>query len=233
MLAQRARDPVLTSVLVDGDKAKGTDSHSLAMDVVNNVADAHGLRHVSRGKAKGFNLGWKFGSGDAKMGSMLMGNANAGADIRKGLEGVFPAQAALVEALTEVWRSNAKVGKGKWGKPDYKNGWIPGLDGRPIYIESEHAILVYMLQSDEAIMMAAAYIMLYKRLLAKGLKWGVDWAYVCWYHDEYTIECSEELADVIAPMAEQAIADAGAFFNMDHCPQIGEAAVGKNWAAIH
>jgi len=233
MLAQRAKDPKLTSILIDGDKAKGTDGHSLAMHVVNKVADAHGLRHVTRSKAKGYGLGWKFGSGDAKMGSMLGGSEKAGADIRKGLEGVFPAQAALVDSLLKVWRSNAKEVKGKWGRVEYKDGWIPGLDGRPIYIQKEHAILVYMLQSDEAIMMAAAYIMLYKRLLAKGLKWGEDWAYVCWYHDEYTIECKEELADVIAPMAEQAIADAGAFFKFDHCPQIGEAEVGKNWYQIH
>jgi hypothetical protein len=139
----------------------------------------------------------------------------------------------LIEELTAVWRSNAEKTVGKWGSVRYKNGWIPGLDGRPIYIESEHAILVYMLQSDEAIMMSAAYIMLYKRLIAKGYKWGVDWAYVCWYHDEYTIEARTDLAEDIAVMAEQAIVDAGKFFKLDHCPQVGEAEIGVNWYDIH
>jgi DNA polymerase-1 len=233
MLADRAKDPALTKMLLEGDKTKGTDSHSLAMKVVNKVAASHSLRTISRTKAKAFNLGWKFGSGDSLMGSMLQGSEVAGAQIRKGLEKTFPAQAALVEELTRVWRSNAKQIPNKWGGVKYKSGWIPGLDGRPVHIESEHAILVYMLQTDEAIMMAGAYVMLYKRLLARGYKWGVDWAYVCWYHDEYTIECREEIAEDIAKMAEQAIVDSGTFFNLTHCPQVGEAEIGRTWYDIH
>ena len=233
MLAQRANNPEFTDMLLNGKKSLGTDGHSLAMKAVNRALTASSLALITRGKAKNFNFGWKFGAQDPKLGSMVGGSAKVGALIRAELEQVFPAQAALIEHLTEIWRSNATKVAGKWGSVRYKNGWIPGLDGRPIYIESEHAILVYMLQSDEAIMMSAAYIMLYKRLLAKGFEWGKDWAYVCWYHDEYTIECREELANIIAPMAEQAIVDASSFFNLNHCPQIGEAAVGVNWYDIH
>lgn len=232
MLAQRANDPAFTEMLLNGKKEDATDGHSLAMKAVNRAHARHGMQPISRGKAKGYNFGWKFGAGDDKLGSMGSGGEAAGKDIRKELEAVFPAQADLVERLTEEWRSNA-VCTEKHGYKRYKNGWIRGLDGRPIFIESEHMILVYMLQSDEAITMAAAYIMLYNRLLAKGYEWGKDWAYVCWYHDEYTIECRDELVPVIEKMAEEAIVDAGKFFKLDHCPQIGEAASGKNWYDIH
>ena len=231
MLANRAENREFTDMLLNGDKSKGTDGHSLAMGAVNKAHTLHNIPTIGRGKAKNYNFGWKFGASDPKLGQMGGGSEAVGKSVRSELEKVFPAQAALVEALTEEWRSNAQVEE-KWGKFRYKNGWIRGLDGRPIFIESEHAILVYMLQSDEAITMAAAYVILYKRLMNK-YKWGEDWAYVCWYHDEYTIECREDLADDIRVMAEQAIADAGTFFNLNHCPQIGEAEVGRNWYDIH
>ena len=231
MLANRAENQEFTDMLLNGDKSKGTDGHSLAMGAVNKAHTLHNIPTIGRGKAKNYNFGWKFGASDPKLGQMGGGSEAVGKSVRSELEKVFPAQAALVEALTEEWRSNAQVEE-KWGRLRYKNGWIRGLDGRPIFIESEHAILVYMLQSDEAITMAAAYVILYKRLMNK-YKWGEDWAYVCWYHDEYTIECREDLADDIRVMAEQAIADAGTFFNLNHCPQIGEAEVGRNWYDIH
>ncbi len=232
MLADRAKNQDFTDMLLNGDKALGTDGHSLAMKAVNRAHQMHGFNTITRGKAKGYNFAYKFGAQDPKLGNMGGGTPRLGAAVRSELDGVFPAQAALRESLTKEWRANAQTsGHGKSQR--YKNGWIRGLDGRPIFIESEHAILVYMLQSDEAIVMSAAYIMLYKRLLAKGYVWGKDWAYVCWYHDEYTIECREKIADDIADMAEQAIADAGKFFELDHCPQVGDAEIGFNWYDIH
>lgn len=233
MLADRAKNQEFTDMLINGDKSKGTDGHSLARDAVNTALTASAVALITRGKAKNFNFGWKFGASDGKLGEMVGSNKDVGLLIRKQLELVFPAQAALVEELEAIWRSNATPSKNKWGGVSYKNGWIPGLDGRPVHIESEHAILVYMLQTDEAIMMAGAYVMLYKRLLAKGYKWGTDWAYVCWYHDEVQIECDEAIAEDVARMAEQAIADAGAFFNLNHCPQVGEAEIGKTWYDTH
>jgi DNA polymerase-1 len=231
MLANRAENQEFTDMLLNGDKSKGTDSHSLAMKAVNRAHDKHNLSNIGRGKAKNYNFAFKFGAQDMKLGNLGGAGDVVGATVRSELEGVFPAQAALVAKLTAEWKSHAHVEE-KWGKKKYKNGWIRGLDGRPIFIESEHAVLVYMLQSDEAVTMAAAYVMLYKRLMKK-YRWGEDWAYVCWYHDEYTIECRDELADDIKIMAEQAIADAGKFFNLNHCPQVGDAEVGNNWYDIH
>lgn len=113
---------------------------------------------------------------------MVGAHENVGEEIGDALAETFKAQAALVERLKSEWQSNATKTKTDWGGVRYKNGWITGLDGRPIYIESEHAVLVYCLQSDEALMMTYAYILLHDRLLEQGLKWGEDWAYVCWMH---------------------------------------------------
>lgn len=139
--------------------------------------------------------------------------------------------ADLMNRLTAEWRRNAKRRVNRWGKVEYYGGWFAGLDGRPIFVESEHAILVYALQSDEAIMMAAAYCFLYKEL-TKRYKWGEDFGIVNWNHDEYTVECRAEIAEEVAKIAERCISKAGEFFKIN-CKHEGEAAIGKNWYDIH
>lgn len=232
MLAQRANNADFTNMLLEGKKEDGSDGHSLATKAVNAVLSSRNLPLISRSKGKGFNFGWKFGASNTKLGRMVAADEEVGAEIRKALEEVFPAQAALVERLAAEWRSNAQK-EVKWNKVRYKNGWFAGLDGRPIYVESEHALLVYCLQSDEAIMMTAAYIFLYKKLISLGYEWGKDWAYVCWMHDEYTIECREEIKDVVFKWAEWAIGRAGEYFHLTSCPQEGEATIGRTWYDVH
>jgi DNA polymerase I-like protein with 3'-5' exonuclease and polymerase domains len=80
--------------------------------------------------------------------------------------------------------------------------------------------------------MSAAYCWLYKRLIAKGYEWGKDFGIVCFYHDEYTVECREEIAEEVASIAEQCIVDAGRFFKIK-CPHAGDSKIGKNWLEIH
>jgi len=79
--------------------------------------------------------------------------------------------------------------------------------------------------------MAKAYCMLAQRLESKYVR-GVDYGIVCWYHDEYTIECKEAIANDVKKISEECIRDAGAFFNIS-CPHAGEGAIGKNWFSIH
>jgi DNA polymerase I-like protein with 3'-5' exonuclease and polymerase domains len=245
MLAGRANDDSFTDMLLHGDKSKGTDGHSLATQAVNKVADEYKLKHISRSKGKNFNFAFKFGASDVKLSQMIKGVKESGTRVREELNRVFPAQASLVEKLKEEWKATAKVKtktiqtkRGPYKVQDYYNGWIKGLDGRPVTIESEHALLVYTLQSDEAIMMADAYCRCYWKL-NKKYKWGEDWAYVCWMHDEYTIECRKEIAKDVARIAEESIKEAGDYFKKlnnnyaCNCPHIGEAKIGRNWEQIH
>jgi DNA polymerase I-like protein with 3'-5' exonuclease and polymerase domains len=172
-----------------------------------------------------------FGASDKKLGRMVGGGPDVGARVREALLSVSAGFQKLVENLVAEWRKNAKKRINRWNKVEYYNGWVTGLDGRPIFVESEHAILVYVLQSDEAIMMATAYIWLYKELTAK-YKWGEDFGIVCWYHDEYTVECRKEIAEDIAKISEDCIARAGKFLKID-CPHEGDSSIGKTWFSIH
>jgi hypothetical protein len=232
MLAARANDPSFTKMLLDGNKDDGTDSHSLAMHAINEVLAKHKLELINRKIAKNFNYGWKFGASDNKLGKMAKAGKEVGADIRVALSGVFKAQAALIDKLTEEWKSNATVYMNDWGKLDYKNGYIRGLDGRPIFIPSEHQILVYMLQSDEAIMMQAALCKLYSDCTKKGWVHGREYGFVANVHDEFSAEVRQDLAKEFAQMAEDAIAWSSNYFKLS-CSQEGEAAIGKNWYEVH
>jgi DNA polymerase I len=223
MLAGRMGDKEYTEVIVNGDKDKGTDMHTVNQK-------AAGL--ATRGQAKTFIYGFLFGAGDEKIGKIVHGGANDGKRLKAEFLKGLPALGALIERLKEEWRSTAKSKPNKWGGTTYYDGYIIGLDGRPIFIDSEHKILVYLLQSDEAIMMAAAYVFLYDWLEAEGLVWGRDWAYVAWYHDEYTIEALPEHTKRIQYLAEQAIVAAGEYYKIS-CPHEGESQVGEDWYDIH
>jgi DNA polymerase I len=232
MLAQRAEVQEFTDMLLHGDKSLGTDGHSLAAKAVNKVLGALNLSPITRKKGKNFNFAWKFGASDNKLGQMCDSGKNVGEQVRESLRNTFPAQAALVDKLTAEWKSNAKRRMNQWGKPEYYNGWIVGLDGRPIFIQSEHQILVYMLQSDEAIYMSTVYCIAYKDLCNR-FEWGTDFGIVCFYHDELTIEVKDEYAKEAAQIVEKAFDKASVYFKMSHCPQQGEAEAGRNWLEVH
>lgn len=227
MLAARVGDPAFTKTLVEGKKEDKTSIHFVNQKALKAIAGFD----VEIGMCKNLNYGFMFGAQNPKLGRMVGGGEHEGQLVREAMLSVSPGFKALVDNLTEEWKGNAKT-RQKWGRIEYYDGWIAGLDGRPIFIDSEHKILVYMLQSDEAIMMAAAYVFLHDWCEAEGWTWGKDWAYVGWMHDEYTAEIVPEIKDRFVVLAEAAIKLAGEYFNIA-CPHKGESAVGNNWYDIH
>ena len=176
--------------------------------------------------------GWKFGASDRKLAQTANVPNEYGELIREALSEVSTAQAALVEQLLKQWRSTAQLKMGQFGRPEFYNGYITGLDGRPIFIEHEHTILVFMLQSDEAIVMQYALVLLYERLIREGWVWGRDFAFVSNVHDEYNAEVREDLADRYAVLAAKAIQVAGRKLGLS-VDQEGESAIGDNWYEVH
>jgi len=227
MLAARVGDPTFTNTLIHGKKEDKTSIH-----FINQAAVKEAGYVVKYGMMKNLNYAFMFGASDNKLGSMIGKGKEDGGRIREAFLGVSAGFEELLESITAEWRGNAKQRKNPWGKTEWYNGWVTGLDGRPIFIDSEHKLLVYLLQSDEAIMMSAAYVFLYDWLTEEGFVWGVDWAYVNWNHDEYTLEVSPEHVDRIRYLSEQAITKAGEYFHIA-CPHEGESNVGNNWYDIH
>ena len=88
-----------------------------------------------------------------------------------------------------------------------------------------------MLQSDEAIMMTKAYNLAWERI-SKKYKFGEDFGIVCWYHDEFTVDCKPEIAEDIKKISEECIRDAGEFYKIK-CPHVGDGKIGNNWHEVH
>lgn len=228
MLAARVGDDFFTRTLLDGRKEDGTSIHHVNQRAIKEVAQLEVSYHL----AKTLNYAFMFGASDKKLASTVGSTSvELGTRIREALLSVAAGFEELVNNLTREWKSNAKKRMNAWGKMEHYKGWVTGLDGRPIYIESEHQILVYVLQSDEAIMMSAAYNLVCKRL-AKKYRYGIDYGVVCFYHDEYTIECRKEIAEDVARIAEKCIVDAGKFYKIQ-CPHEGDAEIGRDWWEIH
>lgn len=222
-LAGRMGDPEYTHALINGKKEDGTDNHSLTQ----RIGDLE-----SRDVAKNVIYCLLFGGGDGKLAKTAKKPPGSGADLRTKLYRGFAGLGVLMETLTREWKLTARQRfNAKFNRMEYFDGTITGLDGRPIKVPSEHMLLVYLLQSDEAIHMAKAYCLLCAKLSEKYV-WGVDYGVVAWYHDEYTIECREDIAEDVKQISEDCIKLAGEYYNIS-CPHEGEGHIGKNWYEIH
>ncbi len=187
----------------------------------------------SRYIAKTFFYGLIFGSGDAKAGRIVGGGPEEGKRLKAQVFKEIPALKECIERLTNDWRKTAKkYYNKKYRRMEYKDGYIRGLDGRTIQVDSEHKVLVYTLQSDEAIQMSAAYCIFHKWMDRCGYKWGVDYGTVLWMHDEYQVECKRGIATHVGELAEESIAWAGRYYNIA-CPHEGNSKIGRSWAITH
>ena len=203
MLAHYMRDERYVKTVVEGSSKDGTDVHTVNQK-------AAGLQ--TRDQAKTFIYAFLYGAGPAKIGSIVGGDAGDGQRlIRKFLRST----PALQRLRDKVSRYAAK-------------GFVPGLDGRKIWVRSEHAALNTLLQGAGAIVMKKALVLLDKKIKAAT----IDARFVANVHDEWQIEVKEEQAEEVGKMAVAAIEEAGAYFNL-RCPLTGEWNVGLNWKETH
>lgn len=228
MLAARVGDPEYTKILLEGDKNKGTSIHQVNQRYIEEIAGESVLYRES----KNLNYAFIFGATDAKLGRMVGKSPEVGAKIREALLSVAPGFLELVQNLTQEWRSHATPKTTPWGKVQYQDGWIEGIDQRPIQIEQERTILVYTLQSDEAIMMQYALVFLYDWLTERGWEFGEDYAFVLNNHDEFQAEVREDIAEEYSRLAEESITYAGEYLNISVRHE-GESQIGYSWADTH
>lgn len=223
MLGARIRNQDYIEALVSGDKSKGTDLHSMTKK----IGDLE-----SRDTAKSVIYCLLFGGGDTKLGKTAK-KPGQGADLRQKLYRGFDGLGEHVADLERQWTATAQRQYNKaMRRMELVNGKIRGLDGRPITVPFKHQLLVYELQSDEAIMMEAAYNKAIADLEKAGLVWGTDFGGVCHYHDEFTIECKPEYAEFVKEVSENAISWAGKFYGI-LCPHKGDGKIGRNWYEVH
>lgn len=224
-LAARMGDEDFTAAVLFGNSKDKTDLHSLNMKRT-------GIDN--RNRVKNFFYGCiLFGAGDKKTAKILDSTIAEAKETKAAYFREMPKLAEMLERMKEDWRKTAKATfNSKFNRMEWKNGYIKGLDGRPILVEFEKDILVYYLQSDEAIQMAAAYVHLYDSLIKSGYVWGLDFGYLIWMHDEWQLEVRPEIAAHVSELSNEAVAWAGRYYKIA-CPHEGESNIGRNWYETH
>ena len=203
MLAHFMKDENYVRTVTEGSSKEGTDVHTVNQK-------AAGLE--TRDQAKTFIYAFLYGAGDSKIGSIVGGSARDGERLKnRFLEGTPSLQ---------VLRNKVSIYATK--------GYVPGLDGRKIWVRSEHAALNSLLQGAGAIVMKKALVIFNDKI--KANKWPVK--LVANVHDEWQFEVPAQLAEVTGEAAKQSIIEAGLFYKL-RCPLDGEYKYGANWRETH
>ena len=167
---------------------------------------------ATRPQAKTFIYAFLYGAGDAKIGSIVGGTAKDGSDLRTR----FLRNTPSLEGLRE------RVGQAS------RKGYLIGLDGRRLWIRSEHSALNTLLQAAGAIIMKKALVLLDDY----ATQHKIDYRFVGNVHDEIQSEVVTEQAEKFGWLAVECIKAAGLSFEL-RCPLDGEYKVGSTWTETH
>ena len=177
------------------------------------VKDDNNPEHKkARNTTKTLTYGVLYGAGAAKAGSIVGGNSSKG---KKLIDSFINNTPGLAELKKKISKLMAK-------------GHLPALDGRRVWVRSEHAALNTLLQSAGAIiakqwLIESTKLLQEKRINAKLL------AFV---HDETQWEVREDQAEEAARLIEQAATKAGEALGF-RCPVDAEGKIGNNWRECH
>lgn len=203
MLAHYMKDVNYVRTVCEGSSKDGTDVHTVNQRAAN---------LPTRDAAKTFIYAFLYGAGDAKIGSIVGGNAKVGGKLKADFLAKTPALAKLITRVKEVAAA----------------GFVPGLDGRRVWVRSEHAALNSLLQSAGAIVMKQALVIFHNKAFEN--KWPIKM--VANVHDEFQLETAERYGTIVGEAMVQSIVEAGEHFNL-RCPLAGEYKIGRNWRETH
>jgi DNA polymerase-1 len=167
----------------------------------------------SRNDAKPFIFAYLYGAGGKKLGSILGVSEKEGTRLKKKFTAAFPALGALINRVKEIVD---------------QQGFIPGLDDRPIYTESQHKALNYLIQGAEAVVMKYTIVMIEEELAKAGL----DQAILLFYHDEVTYEVREDQAEEAREIIMRCFAEAPKALGVD-IMECGGCKIGDDYFDVH
>lgn len=171
----------------------------------------------TRDAAKTFIYAFNYGAGDKKLGSIVGGSARDGAELRKRFLTRNKSLGRLVKGVQQA----------------SKKGYLIGLDGRRLYIRSEHSALNTLLQGGGAVVMKVSMVYLDKWLRKEGFTLE-DVKKVGDFHDEAQAEVvdDKEIIELYSNLAVKSIIEAGTFLNLK-CPLDADVKVGQSWDQTH
>ena len=215
-------DPEFTRALVEGKKENASDPHSLNQKILGQVCK-------SRAAAKRYIYALLLGAGNGKLTEILGCTAEEAEAALQRLIGRYQGFAALKQTRIPA---------------DAKRGWFTGLDGRLVRIPGDtvsqrrHLAMSGYLQNGEAVITKRASIIWNEKLT----KEKIDYKFVNFVHDEFQVEClnNMEIALYIAKTMADSIKEAGEIYNTK-CPLAGsyynddlkDYTIATTWAHTH
>ena len=166
----------------------------------------------TRDQAKTFIYALVYGAGDAKIGKIINGDIKKGKALKERFFSNLPALKKLRDRVQQA--SN--------------RGFLKGIDGRKIYVRSQHASLNTLLQGCGAIVMKQAMVNLHELIKLNVL----DAQFVANIHDEWQLQVKESQADYIGRLGVESIEKVTEQFNM-RCDLTGQYKIGGNWSETH
>jgi len=177
------------------------------------VKDDNNPEHKkARNTTKTLTYGVLYGAGAAKAGSIVGGNSSRGKKLIDSFINNTPGLSALKKKISRLM----------------VKGHLPALDGRRVWVRSEHAALNTLLQSAGAIIAKQWLIESTKLLQEKGINAKL----LAFVHDETQWEVREDQAEEAARLIEQAATKAGEALKF-RCPVDAEGKIGNNWRECH
>ena len=177
------------------------------------VKDDNNPEHKkARNTTKTLTYGVLYGAGAAKAGSIVGGNSSKGKKLIDSFINNTPGLSALKKKISRLMAK----------------GHLPALDGRRVWVRSEHAALNTLLQSAGAII-AKQWLIESTKLLQEN---AIDAKLLAFVHDETQWEVREDQAEEAARLIEQAATKAGEALKF-RCPVDAEGKVGNNWRECH
>ncbi len=166
-----------------------------------------------------------YGGGDEKIGSIVCEPNTAsstmkarGKDLKRKFQQSVPAFGKLLQKIGKQYR---------------KNKQLLGLDGRILYIKSQHSALNLQLQSDGALLAKKWVCIFFEDMINEGYVYNEDFFLCAWVHDEIQVACrTKDLALRAGKIAEAAALKAGESFGY-RVPIEADSKIGRTWAQTH
>lgn len=206
ILAHYIGNPEYISLVLSEDKED--DAHTLARDAAREV----GAEWATRDTGKTINYALVYGAGDEKLGSIINSSKAVGRALRQ----------TLMKRITGFQSFVTRV------RRESQKGFLYGLDGRKLWIRSEHKDLNTLIQGGGAIYMKNVAVELDHMSFPSPYYKVID------MHDEAQWELPDNKTD--KDIWNTAVNDAFDIANKKlglRCRQAPEVKFGYNWAETH
>ena len=207
ILAHYMKSEDYKEAILKGDKADGTDIHSVNRKALGSICK-------SRDDSKTFIYAWLLGAGVVKVSQILGCTVGQAGQAVKNFLAALPELAKVKDLLVPR---------------DAARGYFLGVDGRKVVQPEAYLMLAGYLQNGESTIMKKAMVRWYHQAIAEDIPFKL----VTFVHDEWQCEVADKTqGERLGQLQREALEWAGEELGM-FCPMEGSTDIGNNWLQTH